>query len=115
MPEVQLPESFTVSLLSTVPGASIFTYLVVAFFKDALDRLIKFPTLWFAGAVATITLYVSNGMLNGSWLDGTMILESIANGILAAVVSGKFNDMAVNPPKLAAQVFGKKKETGKVA
>jgi hypothetical protein len=99
MPEL-LPESFTLSLLATIPGASAFTFLVVAFFKDAIDRWLKFPTLWFAAVVGTITLYVSNGMLGGGWLNGQVILESIANGMLAALVSGKINDVAIEVPKI---------------
>ena len=90
-----MPDSlFTFNALATLAGASLLTYLVVAYTKS----WIRLPTDLYAVLVGTVVLtlaQLATGARAGDW---RIYALSLANGFLVAATAGKINDTALKPP-----------------
>lgn len=94
-----LPDAlFTWEALGALAGASLLTFLVVAYTKALVDRLFRLPTDLYAVAVGAVVLILAQLALGADAGDWRVYVLAVANGFLVAATAGKMNDVVHRPP-----------------
>ncbi|MGE5484697.1 MAG: hypothetical protein ACM3X4_06750 [Ignavibacteriales bacterium] len=87
---------FSPDTLATLGGASFLTYLVVAYTKTYVQRLLKLTTDVYAVLVGFVVVLLAQFALGANPADWVTYFLSAANGFLVAAAAGKMNDKAVD-------------------
>lgn len=95
-----MPDSlFTFAALTTLGGAALLCYLIVAYTKAIIDRIWPgLPTDIYAVFVAFVILLSVALATGANPRDWRVYMLAFFNAFLVAVAAGKLNDTALRPP-----------------
>jgi len=94
-----MPDSlFTLTSLTTLPGAAWATYLIVAYTNRFVDRILPkvIGTDLYAVFVGFLVLVSASWEVNG-YVTLETVMWALINGFLVAAVSGKLADKSRQP------------------
>lgn len=91
---------FTWEALSAMGGASLLTFLIVAYTKSLVDRIApKLPTDLYSVLVASVVLIVAQiAMSTSNASDWRVYVLGLFNGFLVALAAGKMDGIVQRPP-----------------
>lgn len=87
---------FTVETLATLGGASFLTYLVVAYTKTYVEKMLGLTTDVYSVIVGFVVVLLAQFAMGASPLNWVVYFLSVANGFLVAAAAGKMNDKAID-------------------
>jgi len=91
---------FTWEALSAMGGASLLTFFIVQYSKNAIDRYLKLPTDIYSVFIAFLVLLSAQLATGANGADWRLYVLTFANSFLVAAAAGQIQHKSQNPPAM---------------